>query len=384
MTVGMVPAASIAGMVFSLVVSFALPIGLFVYAKKKLGAKTAPFFIGCGVFFVMVLMLEAAIHRIVFQLAGEALTGSVILYAVYGGLMAALFEETGRYIAMRFLVKPLDFPNAFMYGAGHGGVEAMLLCGVASINNIASAVMINSGTMSAQLATLDAEKAADTAAALSALWTTPSLTFFAGGVERIIAVVLHLSLSILVFQSIRKKAPMELVRAYRFPHVNMDLIAGLPEDTPEGFARSLDEVISMGADNITVHTLSLKKGSRIMLEGCRIPGADEVAQMLDYADPTLRKHGFAPYYLYRQKYMSGSFENVGWTKPGGTGLYNIYIMEELHSILSLGAGGSTKMVGGGQIRRAFNAKYPREYIDRPEKRRANLMDFARFYAEQGE
>ena len=177
---------------------------------------------------------------------------------------------------------------------------------------------------------------------------------------------------------------MEQVRAANFPHVNMDLIAGLPEDTPEGFARSLDEVISMGADNITVHTLSLKKGSRIMLEGCRIPGADEVAQMLDYADPTLRKHGFAPYYLYRQKYMSGSFENVGWTKPGGTGLYNIYIMEELHSILSLGAGGSTKMVGGGQIRRAFNAKYPREYIDRPEKRRANLMDFARFYAEQGE
>ena len=163
-----------------------------------------------------------------------------------------------------------------------------------------------------------------------------------------------------------------------------DDIAGLPEDTPEGFARSLDEVISMGADNITVHTLSLKKGSRIMLEGSRIPGADEVAQMLDYADPTLRKHGFAPYYLYRQKYMSGSFENVGWTKPGGTGLYNIYIMEELHSILSLGAGGSTKMVGGGQICRAFNAKYPREYIDRPEKRRANLMDFARFYAEQGE
>lgn len=177
---------------------------------------------------------------------------------------------------------------------------------------------------------------------------------------------------------------MEQVRAANFPHVNMDLIAGLPEDTPEGFARSLDEVISMGADNITVHTLSLKKGSRITLEGSRIPGAAEVAEMLDYADPTLRKNGFAPYYLYRQKYMSGSFENVGWTKPGGTGLYNIYIMEELHSILSLGAGGSTKMVGGGQIRRAFNAKYPREYIDRPEKRRANLMDFARFYAEQGE
>ena len=166
-----------------------------------------------------------------------------------------------------------------------------------------------------------------------------------------------------------------------FPHVNMDLIAGLCEDTPEGFRRSLDEVIAMGADNITVHTLSLKKGSRLTLEGSRIPSAEEVAAMLDYADPTLRKHGFEPYYLYRQKYMSGSFENVGWTKPGGEGLYNIYIMEELHSILSLGAGGSTKMVGRGQIRRAFNAKYPREYIDRSEKRAANLAAFADFYRE---
>ena len=177
---------------------------------------------------------------------------------------------------------------------------------------------------------------------------------------------------------------MREVMAAGFPHVNMDLIAGLPEDTPEGFRRSLDEVLSMGADNITVHTLSLKKGSRITLEGSRIPSADEVAEMPDYADPTLRKHGFEPYYLYRQKYMSGSFENVGWTRPGGEGLYNIYIMEELHSILSLGAGGSTKMVGGGLIRRAFNAKYPREYIDLAEKRSANLAAFADFYREPEE
>ena len=174
---------------------------------------------------------------------------------------------------------------------------------------------------------------------------------------------------------------MEQVRAAGFPHVNMDLIAGLPEDTPEGFARSLDEVLAMGADNVTVHTLSLKKGSRIMLEGSRLPGAEEVSAMLDYANPALRKHGFAPYYLYRQKYMSGSFENVGWTKPGAEGLYNIYIMEELHSILSLGAGGSTKMVGVQDISRAFNAKYPKEYIERPEKWRANLNAFAAFYCD---
>ncbi|MBQ5799342.1 MAG: coproporphyrinogen dehydrogenase HemZ, partial [Oscillospiraceae bacterium] len=177
------------------------------------------------------------------------------------------------------------------------------------------------------------------------------------------------------------RTAMELVRAAGFPHINMDLIAGLSEDTPEGFARSLDEVLTLGADDITIHTLSLKKGSRITLEGTRIPSADEVAKMLDYANPTLRKHGFAPYYLYRQKYMSGSFENVGWALPGAEGLYNIYIMEELHSILSLGAGGSTKMVGGGEIRRAFNAKYPKEYIELRDKREANLAAFAKFYEE---
>ena len=180
---------------------------------------------------------------------------------------------------------------------------------------------------------------------------------------------------------------MALVKDAGFPHVNMDLIAGLPEDTPESFEASLDECLAMGADNITVHTLSLKKGSRITLEASRIPGAEDVARMLDYANDTLRKHGYAPYYLYRQKYMSGSFENVGWTLPDAEGLYNIYIMEELHGILSLGAGGSTKMVGktpdgGALIRRAFNAKYPKEYIERSEKWRANLDEFAAFYRDQ--
>ena len=106
------------------------------------------------------------------------------------------------------------------------------------------------------------------------------------------------------------RAAMELVKAAGFPHVNMDLIAGLPEDTPEGFRRTLDEVIAFGTDNITIHTLSLKKGSRITLEGTRIPTVEEVAAMLDYAAPALRGAGFAPYYLYRQKYMSGDRKSV--------------------------------------------------------------------------
>ena len=176
---------------------------------------------------------------------------------------------------------------------------------------------------------------------------------------------------------------MALATSMGFPHVNMDLIAGLPADTPEGFRRTLDRCLTFGADNITVHTLSLKKGSRILLEGLPIPSAEDVAAMLDYADPALRAKGFTPYYLYRQKYMSGSFENVGWCISGAEGLYNIYIMEELHSILSLGAGGSTKMVDAkrNRIERVFHPKFPLEYIQRPEKLTENLEAFRRFHQE---
>ena len=174
---------------------------------------------------------------------------------------------------------------------------------------------------------------------------------------------------------------MELAVSMGFPHVNMDLIAGLPADTPEGFRRTLDECLTFGADNVTVHTLSLKKGSRILLEGQPIPAAEDVGRMLDYANDALRQANFRPYYLYRQKYMSGSFENVGWCISGAEGLYNIYIMEELHSILSLGAGGSTKMVDPvrGRIERVFHAKYPNEYINRPEKIQENLETFRAFH-----
>ncbi len=176
---------------------------------------------------------------------------------------------------------------------------------------------------------------------------------------------------------------MELAARTGFPHINMDLIAGLPEDTAEGFRRSLNRCLDFGTDNVTVHTLALKKGSRILLEGLNIPSPQAVGEMLNYAEPALRQAGYEPYYLYRQKYMSGSFENIGWTRPGGACLYNIYIMSELCSILSFGAGGSTKMADPARrlIRRRFNPKYPKEYVERPEKTLANQADFSAFYRE---
>ncbi len=146
--------------------------------------------------------------------------------------------------------------------------------------------------------------------------------------------------------------------------VNMDLIAGLPGDSVEGFARSLEEVLALGPENITVHTLALKKGSALMDHPEELPSADDVAQMLDGAWAALGAAGYRPYYLYRQKYMSGSFENIGWAKPGYASLYNIAMMEELHTILALGGGAVSKLVDSatGKLERLSNPKYPQEYL----------------------
>ena len=157
---------------------------------------------------------------------------------------------------------------------------------------------------------------------------------------------------------------LETVRAVGGFSVNMDLIAGLPADSEEGFRATLETVLALAPENITVHTLSLKRGSRILTEGTALPGAAEVGQMLDYAARRLRESGYGPYYLYRQKFMSGGFENVGWTKEGFVNLYNICIMEELCSILAMGAGGSSKLIrqDGGRNLRFIAPKYPLEYI----------------------
>ena len=159
---------------------------------------------------------------------------------------------------------------------------------------------------------------------------------------------------------------LEKVRTVGGFAVNMDLIAGLPADSVEGFADTVERVLALRAENVTVHTLSLKKGSRITLEGAALPSEGEVARMLDLAEARLRQSGYEPYYLYRQKFMSGGFENVGWTRPGYENLYNICIMEELCSILAMGGGGSTKLIRPGEGRniRLMAPKYPLEYIEK--------------------
>ena len=152
-----------------------------------------------------------------------------------------------------------------------------------------------------------------------------------------------------------------------FADINMDLIAGLPEDTEEGFRHSLDTVAALQPSNITVHTLALKKGADLFEKKCNLPDGETVARMVEYANKTLTALGYKPYYLYRQKYMSGSFENVGWSRDGRDCLYNIYMMEELHTIVSIGGGGMNKAnLPGGKVERFHNPKFPEQYIEQIE------------------
>ena len=162
----------------------------------------------------------------------------------------------------------------------------------------------------------------------------------------------------------------DVIRAYRqaeeagFSAINMDLIAGLPTDNFDGFRRSLDAVAALNPANITVHTLALKKGADLFEKREGLSTAEEVSRMVDYSNAALRNLSYKPYYLYRQKYMSGSFENVGWSREGLDCLYNIYMMEELHTIVSLGGGGMNKVnLPDGTLQRFHNPKFPEQYIE---------------------
>ena len=160
-------------------------------------------------------------------------------------------------------------------------------------------------------------------------------------------------------------AAFSQAREAGFACINTDLIAGLPGDTPAGFNDSLRQLLALAPENITVHTLALKKGADLFFSRAEIPDGAAVSQMLTDANRLLRGAGYEPYYLYRQKYSSGGFENVGWCKPGTECLYNIYMMEEAHDVLALGGGGMTKLLfAKNDLTRFHNPKFPQEYVAR--------------------
>lgn len=154
----------------------------------------------------------------------------------------------------------------------------------------------------------------------------------------------------------------KLAKEIGFNSINTDLIAGLPTDTVESFMRTIDKIIDLNPDNVTVHTLSIKRAAFLNQKSDTV--IDNPAEiMVDYASKRLMEIGYNPYYLYKQKNMLENLENIGWAKNGKESLYNIYIMEENQSIIAVGAGASTKIVSNdGHLNRIFNYKFPLEYI----------------------
>ncbi len=159
----------------------------------------------------------------------------------------------------------------------------------------------------------------------------------------------------------------KLAREVGFDVINMDLIAGLPTDTIDGFKNSVEKALSLNPENITVHTLSLKRSSTIVTEDEK-GGLDATitSDMVEYANSRLTECGYKPYYMYRQSKSLGNLENVGWCKENKECYYNVYMMSECQTVLSVGAGSVTKLKEprGSQIERIFNFKFPFEYISR--------------------
>ena len=176
------------------------------------------------------------------------------------------------------------------------------------------------------------------------------------------------------------KNAFALAKTFGFDSINMDLISGLPGDNMEKFRKTIAEGIAMNPDNITLHTLTVKHGANLAPMAQSVFAATADA-MNEYAYGEFAKAGYFPYYLYRQKGTVDNLENVGFCKPGKEGIYNIFIMDETHTVLSAGAGGVTKMKApyDKKIERIFNFKYPYEYIERFELMNERKEQVRNFY-----
>ena len=207
--------SSTLAIVFTLVFSIALPIGLMLFFRKK-GGKWTTFLIGAAIFVLFAMLLEPILHNLIFQTPlWSVLQGNVWLYGLYGGLAAGIFEETGRFLAFRLLLKKEREPiTALSYGIGHGGAEAILLVGMTMISNLVLAAMVSSGGTTDPVVL---EAAAQLA-------STPAAMFLWAAVERAGAIALHLSLSVLVFAAVRRPGKMWLFPAAILIHAVTNFI----------------------------------------------------------------------------------------------------------------------------------------------------------------
>ena len=221
-----VQSASIAAMVIVVLVGVAIPIILFLVGRKKLKADIMPFFTGCAVFIVFALVLEGIINSLIFlSPAGAKIQSNIWLYGILGGFMAGLFEETGRFAAFKTVLKKKRDKdvNALMYGAGHGGIEVFILLVVSMSSNIVFSIMLNNGMTEVLTAGVK-----DTAALVQldnvfkTLSNTAPEMFLVSIIERIGALVLHISLSVLVWFAAKNRRYILLYPLALLLHMFMD------------------------------------------------------------------------------------------------------------------------------------------------------------------
>lgn len=219
---------SIIFMLVSMLIGILIPIVLAIYNKKKFKTSLLSFFIGCGVMFVFAFVLEQIVHSVVFlSPLGSTIQNNMWLYALYGGLMAGLFEETGRLLAMRYILgrKFSDPHNALMYGAGHGGFEAAMILGIGMINNLIYAICLNTGTIDLLTNPLDDATKQTFQQALDSLVNTSPFMFLAGPIERFAAVTAQIALSVLVWFAATHKGQMKWYFVAILLHFLLDAIA---------------------------------------------------------------------------------------------------------------------------------------------------------------
>ena len=237
-----VSALTLGSMALAALVCVAIPLILLFYYKRK-GAQVSPFFVGCAVFILFALILEALVHNIVLKglPVGEKIVGNTLLYAIYGGLMAGLFEETGRFAAFRTVLKGRqgNDRNALMYGAGHGGIEAVLLLSATYGSYIALGIMMDMGLADKLTAGLSGEMLTQMQALLSTVAAMTPLTCLLAILERCAAMTLHISLSVLVWFAAKKPGKFSLYPLAILLHALADglmvvLAARLPVTAVEG------------------------------------------------------------------------------------------------------------------------------------------------------
>lgn len=244
----MVPMSTMAAIVINLILGLVIPTVLYVILRKRYKASKVAFLIGCGVMLVFAFMLESTIHSIVLNSSvGKVINGNIWIYAVYGAVMAALFEETGRYVAFSSLLKKYrdNDSTALMYGAGHGGFEAFYILVMTAVNNLAFASMINGGNQALLTEGLSGDALVQVENAILQMTESSWGIFLLSPVERIAAVILHISLSVLMWFGVKLGKRVFFGFAFLF-HFLLDFVAVMANHLLSGFGTAgvvLTEVI---------------------------------------------------------------------------------------------------------------------------------------------